>query len=245
MRLVMKFHPAFTDVASSHGSGMEVWTTHRGPQGAVGRLTRRSTMRTRLGRAWGSGLPHSWLLPGCWWRRARSHRTVGSGRCGSGRRGTWCRGAGRRRHPGRLLRQRGGPDGRRAEVRAERHHQPGRPALVQRGMDRAAGYRRGPRQPGQRDPPVQRRVAREEPQRRRRRRLEPRARLGQVARRLRHVDRPGHRPAPPAPEDVQVNSIRGNKDFDNGGSEVSGAPGNFTDTTPSSPATRSRATSRA
>jgi len=32
------------------------------------------------------------------------------------------------------------------------------------------------------------------------------------------------------PTDVQVNSIRGNKDFDNGGSEVSGAPGNFTDT---------------
>ncbi|MFF2729481.1 endonuclease I family protein [Streptomyces sp. NPDC058008] len=31
------------------------------------------------------------------------------------------------------------------------------------------------------------------------------------------------------PEDVQVNSIRGNKDFDNGGSAVSGAPGNFTD----------------
>ncbi|PUB24474.1 endonuclease I [Promicromonospora sp. AC04] len=31
------------------------------------------------------------------------------------------------------------------------------------------------------------------------------------------------------PEDVQVNSIRGNKDFDNGGSAVSGAPGSFTD----------------
>ncbi|MFE7759454.1 endonuclease I family protein [Streptomyces sp. NPDC057429] len=31
------------------------------------------------------------------------------------------------------------------------------------------------------------------------------------------------------PEDVQVNSIRGNKDFDNGGSAVSGAPGNYTD----------------
>ncbi|MER5898223.1 endonuclease [Streptomyces sp. NPDC001876] len=31
------------------------------------------------------------------------------------------------------------------------------------------------------------------------------------------------------PEDVQVNSIRGNKDFDNGGSAVSGAPGNLTD----------------
>ncbi|MFI6424522.1 endonuclease I family protein [Promicromonospora sp. NPDC050880] len=31
------------------------------------------------------------------------------------------------------------------------------------------------------------------------------------------------------PTDVQVNSIRGNKDFDEGGSEVSGAPGNFTD----------------
>lgn len=31
------------------------------------------------------------------------------------------------------------------------------------------------------------------------------------------------------PEDVQVNSIRGNKDFDNGGSSVSGAPGNYTD----------------
>ncbi|MEV6162620.1 endonuclease [Streptomyces sp. NPDC052052] len=30
-------------------------------------------------------------------------------------------------------------------------------------------------------------------------------------------------------EDVQVNSIRGNKDFDNGGSAVSGAPGNYTD----------------
>ena len=36
-------------------------------------------------------------------------------------------------------------------------------------------------------------------QRRRRRRLEPRARLGQVPRRLRHRDRPGHRRAPPAP----------------------------------------------
>ncbi|GAA2474152.1 endonuclease [Streptomyces thermolineatus] len=31
------------------------------------------------------------------------------------------------------------------------------------------------------------------------------------------------------PADVQVNSIRGNKDFDNGGSAVSGAPGNYTD----------------
>lgn len=31
------------------------------------------------------------------------------------------------------------------------------------------------------------------------------------------------------PEDVSVNSVRGNKDFDNGGSEVSGAPGNYTD----------------
>ncbi|MFD2792785.1 endonuclease I family protein [Promicromonospora vindobonensis] len=31
------------------------------------------------------------------------------------------------------------------------------------------------------------------------------------------------------PTDVQVNSIRGNKDFDNGGSQVSGAPGNYTD----------------
>ncbi|CAM5705139.1 Ribonuclease OS=Streptomyces alboniger OX=132473 GN=CP975_29185 PE=4 SV=1 [Streptomyces alboniger] len=31
------------------------------------------------------------------------------------------------------------------------------------------------------------------------------------------------------PEDVTVNSIRGNKDFDNGGSAVSGAPGNLTD----------------
>lgn len=31
------------------------------------------------------------------------------------------------------------------------------------------------------------------------------------------------------PEDVQVNSIRGNKDFDNGGSAVSGAPGSYTD----------------
>ena len=31
------------------------------------------------------------------------------------------------------------------------------------------------------------------------------------------------------PTDVQVNSIRGNKDFDDGGSEVAGAPGNFTD----------------
>ncbi|HEY5835052.1 endonuclease I family protein [Streptomyces sp.] len=31
------------------------------------------------------------------------------------------------------------------------------------------------------------------------------------------------------PADVQVNSIRGNKDFDNGGSAVSGAPGSYTD----------------
>ncbi|MEV0787302.1 endonuclease [Streptomyces sp. NPDC050423] len=31
------------------------------------------------------------------------------------------------------------------------------------------------------------------------------------------------------PADVSVNSVRGNKDFDNGGSEVSGAPGNYTD----------------
>lgn len=31
------------------------------------------------------------------------------------------------------------------------------------------------------------------------------------------------------PEDVTVNSLRGNKDFDNGGSAVSGAPGNYTD----------------
>lgn len=31
------------------------------------------------------------------------------------------------------------------------------------------------------------------------------------------------------PEDVTVNSIRGNKDFDNGGSAVSGAPGSYTD----------------
>jgi endonuclease I len=31
------------------------------------------------------------------------------------------------------------------------------------------------------------------------------------------------------PEDVTVNSIRGNKDFDNGGSPVSGASGNYTD----------------
>ncbi|MFF7361367.1 endonuclease [Streptomyces sp. NPDC008125] len=31
------------------------------------------------------------------------------------------------------------------------------------------------------------------------------------------------------PADVQVNSIRDNKDFDNGGSQVSGAPGNYTD----------------
>ncbi|GAA2661931.1 endonuclease I family protein [Streptomyces vastus] len=31
------------------------------------------------------------------------------------------------------------------------------------------------------------------------------------------------------PEDVQINSIRGNKDFDNGGSAVSGAAGNYTD----------------
>jgi endonuclease I len=31
------------------------------------------------------------------------------------------------------------------------------------------------------------------------------------------------------PEDVQVNGIRGNKDFDNGGSAVSGATGSYTD----------------
>ncbi|MBK1783559.1 endonuclease I family protein [Prauserella cavernicola] len=31
------------------------------------------------------------------------------------------------------------------------------------------------------------------------------------------------------PTDVQVNSTRDNKDFDNGGDEVQGAPGNFTD----------------
>ncbi|MBN3929975.1 endonuclease [Streptomyces verrucosisporus] len=31
------------------------------------------------------------------------------------------------------------------------------------------------------------------------------------------------------PTDVRVNSIRGNKDFDDGGSAVSGAPGNYTD----------------
>ncbi|MEV7403512.1 endonuclease [Streptomyces sp. NPDC091267] len=31
------------------------------------------------------------------------------------------------------------------------------------------------------------------------------------------------------PEDVSVNSTRGNKDFDNGGSEVAEAPGNYTD----------------
>ncbi|MFE7507628.1 endonuclease I family protein [Promicromonospora sp. NPDC057488] len=31
------------------------------------------------------------------------------------------------------------------------------------------------------------------------------------------------------PADVQVNGIRGNKDFDDGGSAVSGAPGNYTD----------------
>ncbi|MCH0540258.1 endonuclease [Streptomyces sp. MUM 203J] len=31
------------------------------------------------------------------------------------------------------------------------------------------------------------------------------------------------------PTDVQVNSIRGNKDFDRGGSPVNGAPGNYTD----------------
>ncbi|WP_079127211.1 endonuclease I family protein [Streptomyces sp. TP-A0874] len=31
------------------------------------------------------------------------------------------------------------------------------------------------------------------------------------------------------PADVQVNSVRGNKDFDEGGTEVDGAPGNFTD----------------
>ncbi|GAA2392121.1 endonuclease I family protein [Streptomyces glaucosporus] len=31
------------------------------------------------------------------------------------------------------------------------------------------------------------------------------------------------------PADVQVNSIRGNKDFDDGGSQVGGAPGNYTD----------------
>jgi endonuclease I len=31
------------------------------------------------------------------------------------------------------------------------------------------------------------------------------------------------------PEDVQVNSLRGNKDFDNGGSAVSGAAGNYSD----------------
>ncbi|WP_330237702.1 endonuclease I family protein [Streptomyces sp. NBC_00525] len=31
------------------------------------------------------------------------------------------------------------------------------------------------------------------------------------------------------PADVQVNSVRGNKDFDNGGSQVSNAPGNYTD----------------
>ncbi|MER5274930.1 endonuclease [Streptomyces sp. NPDC002809] len=31
------------------------------------------------------------------------------------------------------------------------------------------------------------------------------------------------------PEDVSVNSTRGNKDFDNGGTELSAAPGNYTD----------------
>ncbi|WP_328535417.1 endonuclease I family protein [Streptomyces sp. NBC_00344] len=31
------------------------------------------------------------------------------------------------------------------------------------------------------------------------------------------------------PSDVTVNGIRGNKDFDNGGTQVSGAPGNYTD----------------
>jgi endonuclease I len=31
------------------------------------------------------------------------------------------------------------------------------------------------------------------------------------------------------PSEVGVNSVRGNKDFDNGGSPVAGAPGNFTD----------------
>ncbi len=47
------------------------------------------------------------------------------------------------------------------------------------------------------------------------------------------------------PEDVQVNSARGNKDFDEGGSPVANAPGNYTDATPGSPGTRSRAMWRA
>ena len=37
------------------------------------------------------------------------------------------------------------------------------------------------------------------------------------------------------PEDVTVNSIRGNKDFDNGGTAVSGAAGNYTDSDPFEP----------
>lgn len=44
------------------------------------------------------------------------------------------------------------------------------------------------------------------------------------------------------PEDVQVNSIRGNKDFDNGGSAVSGRPATSPTVTPSNRATRSRGT---
>jgi endonuclease I len=47
-----------------------------------------------------------------------------------------------------------------------------------------------------------------------------------VPRRLRHQRRTRHHLRP---EDVTINSLRGNLDFDNGGSAVSGASGNYSD----------------
>ena len=106
---------------------------------------------------------------------------------------------GRRSVRQHLLRRRGGQDRPRAAAALHTIINEPDQAHLRPGLGRAQGHRPGPGQRRQRDRDLLRPVDQQDRQRRRRRRLEPRARLGQVARRLRHGDRPGHRRAPPAP----------------------------------------------
>ncbi len=105
-----------------------------------------------------------------------------------------------RRRPGRhLLPGRPRQDRRRAESRPAHDHQRPDQALLQPGVGRPQGDRRGSRRLLQRRPAVHRALPVQERQRRQLGPVEPGARLGQVARRLRYGDGPGHRRSPPAP----------------------------------------------
>ena len=154
-----------------------------------------------------------------------------------------------------LLRPRDRQDRHRAAHLAARHHRQPHEAVVRRGVDRAQGHRPGPEQHRQRHRALHRPLDLEDQQRRQRGNWNREHVWAQSRGGFTTSAGPGTDLHHLRPEDVTVNGTRGNKDFDNGGPPSrctdcwTDAPRDaqachFTDTTPSSRATRSRATWR-